>query len=210
MNLEFLLAWAHARLEAARVIPPDALLLITATCVVLLLVSFVGWVKASNRLHVVGHAKIALEGEIATARRALDTERRWRVVAEKTAADATKPGVAPDPLPPHALQALLERELSNPDPAGATAAGPPEEAEPIGVIDEPAPAPAAPEQPPAPVAEVRPEPAALALIETLPAPARAGRRRNEARARSEKADPRQDQGVAPHRQGRRPHQPDDF
>src|SRR5260370_1512061 len=87
MNGEFYLAWAHGRLDAARAIPPDSLLLISATCLILLLISYVGWVKASNRLCALAHEKIALEGEIATARRALDTERKWRLVAERRVAD---------------------------------------------------------------------------------------------------------------------------
>ena len=176
MNLEFLLAWAHGRLDAARAIPPDALLLITATSVILLLISYVGWVKASNRLHALARAKTALEGEIATARRALDTERRWRVVAEKTAAEATKPALSPEPLPPHALQALLEREMASTAQSEAAVAEPVEEAAAAGELEEPAPPAAEPERAPAPsfIAEVKPEPAAPApaapAAEKKPAP----------------------------------------
>jgi hypothetical protein len=173
MNLEFLLAWAHARLDAARVIPPDALILITVTCVILLLVSYVGWVKASNRLHVLARAKTALEGEIATARRALDTERRWRVVAEKTAAEATKPALSPEPLPPHALQALLEREMASTTQLGAADAEPAEDTAAIDELEEPAPPPAERERQPAYsfAAEATPEPAVPAQAPAPAAPA---------------------------------------
>src|SRR5258708_2184062 len=137
MNGEFYLAWAQARLEAARAIPPDALLLIAATCVILLLISYIGWVKASNRLRALAHANVALAGEIATARRALDTERKWRLVAEKSVADATKPAIALEPLPPHALQALLERENANPIQPGGADADDAEESTPPGQLEGP-------------------------------------------------------------------------
>jgi hypothetical protein len=166
MNGEFYLAWAHARLGGARAIPPDALLLITATCLILLLISYVGWVKASNRVRVLTHANVALGGEIATARRALDAERKWRLVAEKSVADATKPAIALEPLPPHALQALLERENANPIQPGVADVDAEEEIAPPVELEEPPPLPA-----PLPAAEKKPEPAAPAPIEKRPAPA---------------------------------------
>jgi hypothetical protein len=172
MNLEFLLASAHARIDAARAIPADALLLIAATCVILLFVSYVGWVKASNRLRDLAHRNIALAGEIATARRALDTERKWRLVAEKTVADTTKTALTLEPLPPHALQALLERENANPIQPGTAAAEPEEEfAAPLELEEPPAPAPAALHTASSPAAETKPETAAPARIEEIAAPA---------------------------------------
>jgi hypothetical protein len=171
MNGEFYLAWAHGRLDAARAIPPDSLLLISATCLILLLISYVGWVKASNRLRALAHEKIALEGEIATARRALDTERKWRLVAEKSVADATKPEIGVEPLPPHALQALLEREMANPVQPQVADEDAAEEITPSVELEEPPPV-AEPWPPaPLPTAEKEPEPAAPALVEKRPAPA---------------------------------------
>jgi hypothetical protein len=125
MNIDLFLARVDAFLDALRAIPVDGLLLVSASAIFLLAMSIIARFRAMLAWKKMEGRTIALESEIerlladgATSRKALDTERQWRMAAEKAVAlIAAKPTLNVSPLPPRELHELLEREY--PDAPGA-------------------------------------------------------------------------------------------
>ena len=121
MDLEFTLARLDATLDAARAIPTDALLLVSATAVILLAMSTIARVeanlargKAMRRMSALQAGSERLAAELVTSRRALDAERQWRMAAEKAVAEAAKAASRIELLPARELHKLLERENLDP------------------------------------------------------------------------------------------------
>jgi hypothetical protein len=129
MNIELFRARFDACLDALRAIPVDALLAIGTIAVLLFAMSIVARIRGAIVRRKVERRACTLEAEnerlaaeVATSRKALDTERQWRMAAERTVAQtAAKPPPNISPLPPRELQGLLESEyLASPQPAPAT------------------------------------------------------------------------------------------
>jgi hypothetical protein len=99
MNVEYCLAWLRARLDIARGIPADTLLLIVAAAIAILALALVAWVSARRRNHTLKLENAGLAADLASSRKALDAERRWRLAAEKIVALAAKPAVEIEPAP---------------------------------------------------------------------------------------------------------------
>jgi hypothetical protein len=118
MNVDLFLARLDAFLDALRAIPVDALLLVGAGAILLVVMSIIARIRATFTWQKMEQRTLALESEIerlradgATSRKALDTERQWRMAAEKAVARiAAKPTLNVSPLPPRELHELLERE----------------------------------------------------------------------------------------------------
>jgi hypothetical protein len=125
MNIDLFLARVDAFLDALRAIPVDALLLVGAGAILLVVMSIIARIRATFTWQKMEQRTLALESEIerlradgATSRKALDTERQWRMAAEKAVAlIAAKPTLNVSPLPPRELHELLEREY--PETPGA-------------------------------------------------------------------------------------------
>jgi hypothetical protein len=125
MNIELFLARADAFLDALRALPVDALLLVSAGAILFQAMSIIARFRAMLARKKMERRTIALESEVdrlradgATSRKALDTERQWRMAAEKAVAlIAAKPTLNVSPLPPRELHELLEREY--PETPGA-------------------------------------------------------------------------------------------
>jgi hypothetical protein len=107
MDVEFCLAWLRAHLVAAEAIPSEVLLLVCAIALLLLAIFIVAWLKAALRAHTLANEIADFAAEAATSRRALDTERKWRLVAEKTVMQAARPP-QPEPLPPRERSEILD------------------------------------------------------------------------------------------------------
>ena len=129
MNIELFRARFDACLDALRAIPVDALLAIGTIAVLLFAMSIVARIRGAIVRRKVERRACTLEAEnerlaaeVATSRKALYTERQWRMAAERTVAQtAAKPPPNISPLPPRELQGLLESEyLASPQPAPAT------------------------------------------------------------------------------------------
>jgi hypothetical protein len=135
MDVEFYLAWLHARLDAARALPSDTLLLISVGAWLLVAMALLAWMRAARRLGALENENAGLAAEVATSRRALDSERKWRLIAEKVVVEATKPKCNLEPLPPRKLQELLERE--NLDPIQPATTEPIQETKPTNDLEPP-------------------------------------------------------------------------
>jgi hypothetical protein len=118
MNFELFSTGLSACLDALRTIPVDALLAINAIAVLLFALSIVArmrgaivrW-KTERRYRALETENERLAAEVATSRKALDTERQWRMADERTVAQtAAKPLPNISPLPARELQGLLESE----------------------------------------------------------------------------------------------------
>jgi hypothetical protein len=129
MNIELFRTRLDACLDALRTIPVDALLAISTIAVLLFVLSIVArirgaiiWRKMERRYRALEGENERLAAEVATSRKALDTERQWRMAAERTVAQtAGKPSPNISPLPARELQGLLESEYtSSPQPMPAT------------------------------------------------------------------------------------------
>jgi hypothetical protein len=107
MDVEFCLAWLRAHLVAAEAIPSDALLLVCAIALLLLAIFIVAWLKTALRAHTLANEIADFAAEAATSRRALDTERKWRLVAEKSVMHAARPP-QPEPLQPRERPDILD------------------------------------------------------------------------------------------------------
>jgi hypothetical protein len=99
MYVEYCLAWLRARLDVARGIPTDTLLLIVLAAAFILALALVAWMSANRRTQSLKKQNAGLAADLATSRKALDTERRWRVAAERIVAQATRPAVEFEPAP---------------------------------------------------------------------------------------------------------------
>jgi hypothetical protein len=118
MNIELFRTRLDACLEALRTVPIDALLVISTIAVLLFALSIVARIrgaivrtKAERRYRALEAENERLAAEVATTRKALDTERQWRIAAERTVAQtAAKLPPNISPLPARELQGLLESE----------------------------------------------------------------------------------------------------
>ena len=91
MNLEPYLAWLELRLNAARSLSPDALLVAIAASVLLIVLLFIAWRRAARRARLTTQAAAQLEGDLAVARSSLEDEVTWRIGAEKFAGQPKRP-----------------------------------------------------------------------------------------------------------------------
>jgi hypothetical protein len=187
MNGEFFLAWLRAGLEAARALPPDALLLVIVIELVLLINFIVSEVNAARRARFFQEENASLAAEVLTARRALDTERRWRLAAEKAVAEAKRPALPelePEPQPPPQTDIASPPEPVLAQEVAAPAAGPiPEPLPPREILEMENLDPTLPASPPA----IAPEDVAAAdesTVETPVAPAAARRKAPTAKTKS--------------------------
>jgi hypothetical protein len=129
MNIELFHTRLDSCLEALRTVPVDALLVISAIAVLLFALSIGARIrgafvrtKAERRSRALEAKNERLAAEVATTRKALDTERQWRMAAERTVAQtAAKLPPNISPLPARELRGLLESEYpSSPQRVPAT------------------------------------------------------------------------------------------
>jgi hypothetical protein len=107
MNFELFSTGLSTCLDALRTIPVDALLAINAIAMLLFALSIVarmrgaiGRWKMERQYRALDAENERLAAEVATSRKALDTERQWRMAAERTVAQtAAKPLPNISPLP---------------------------------------------------------------------------------------------------------------
>jgi len=93
------LSWLADRLAEVRALPADTLLLVVAGMVVIVLLLLRAWAKAARRTRVVRHDLAALEAELASSRRVLEEEIKWRQSAERRSPPPQP--VVPDATPPN-------------------------------------------------------------------------------------------------------------
>jgi len=94
------LAWLADRLAEARALPADTLLLVIAGMVVLVLLLLRAWANAAGRTRAVQRDLAALQAELASSRRVLEEEIKWRQSAERRSPPPPQP-VVPDATPPN-------------------------------------------------------------------------------------------------------------
>ena len=102
------LAWIADRIADARALPADTLLLVVAGLFVIILLLLRAWAKAARRTRLVQRDFVALEAELASSRRVLEEEIKWRQSAERRSPPPPQP-VAPDATPPNWPNAAPER-----------------------------------------------------------------------------------------------------
>jgi len=118
MKIGLLITSLGACIDALRSIPVDALLAISAIATLLLALSITARIrgavarkKVERRYRTLEAENELLAADLATSRKALDTERQWRMAAERAVAQsAAKPPPNISPLPARELQGLLESE----------------------------------------------------------------------------------------------------
>jgi hypothetical protein len=93
------LAWLADRLAEARALPADTLLLVIAGMVAVVLLLLRAWAKAARRTRAVQRDLAALQAELASSRRVLEEEIKWRQSAERRSPPAQP--VVPDATPPN-------------------------------------------------------------------------------------------------------------
>jgi len=85
------LAWLEARLNAVRAVSTDALLIAVLVAAFLIVLLFVAWRKAARRARLTTQTVARLEGDLNVARSSLDEEVKWRIGAERFAAQPKRP-----------------------------------------------------------------------------------------------------------------------
>jgi len=95
------LSWIADRFAEARALPADTLLLVIAGMLVIVLLLLRAWWKAVRRTRASQREVAALEAELASSRRVLEAEIKWRQTAERRSAPAPQPIVA-ETNPPNA------------------------------------------------------------------------------------------------------------
>jgi hypothetical protein len=95
------LSWIADRFAEARALPADRLLLVIAGMLVIVFLLLRAWWKATRRTRIVQRNVAALEAELASARKVLQEEIKWRQSAERRGGPAPQP-VVPDANPPSA------------------------------------------------------------------------------------------------------------
>jgi len=75
--------WLETRLEAARTIPPDVLLVVIAGLGLLVVLIVLAWRRSARRASSATRKLAQLETELDAVRATLDAEIRWRTSAEK-------------------------------------------------------------------------------------------------------------------------------
>ena len=101
------LAWIADRIADARALPADTLLLVIAGLLVIVLLLLRAWAKAARRTRLVQRDFVALEAELASSRRVLEEEIKWRQSAERRSPPAQP--IVPDATPPNWPNAAPER-----------------------------------------------------------------------------------------------------
>src|ERR1700722_11372130 len=92
------LSWLEARLDAARGIPPDVLLIVIAGLGLLTVLIILAWRRSARRASIAKLELAQLKMELAAVRATLDGEVRWRTAMEKwersqNSPSAVKPSV---------------------------------------------------------------------------------------------------------------------
>jgi hypothetical protein len=85
------LEWLEAHMNAARAVSPDALLTAVAVAALLIVLLFVAWWRAARRARSARQMVARLEGDLGAARSSLEDEVKWRIGAEKFAAQPKRP-----------------------------------------------------------------------------------------------------------------------
>lgn len=104
---------------AARAIPPDVLLLVSAVEALLLAFFFVAWSKAARRARALALEKAGLDADLAEVIKALEKEIMWRLAGEAPGVQVVEPANGLKPKPPRELQELLAKENFDPNPTTA-------------------------------------------------------------------------------------------
>jgi hypothetical protein len=99
-QLQPYLSWIEARIAEARLLPTDTLLLVIAASLLVILLLLNAWRKSARRARVLRRELAAIEAELASSRRVLEEEIKWRLSAERRGAQIPKPIDAQvNPLP---------------------------------------------------------------------------------------------------------------
>jgi hypothetical protein len=85
------LAWLESRLNMMRALPSDTFLMVIAGAVLVILLLLSVWMTAARRVQASRRVLAALEVELASSRRALEEEIKWRQSAERRGAQVPKP-----------------------------------------------------------------------------------------------------------------------
>jgi Tfp pilus assembly protein PilN len=99
-QLQPYLSSIEARFAEARSLPADTLLLVIAACLLVILLLLNAWSKSGRRSRTLRRELSAMEAELASSRRVLEEEIKWRQSAERRGAQIPKPIDAQvNPLP---------------------------------------------------------------------------------------------------------------
>jgi hypothetical protein len=99
-RLQPYLSWLEERVVEARALPADTLLLVILGCVLVILLLLIGRWKAARRARGLRRELAALEAELASSRRVLEEEIKWRQSAERRGGQTKNPDEAEvDPSP---------------------------------------------------------------------------------------------------------------
>jgi hypothetical protein len=94
------LSWIADRFAEARALPADTLLLVIAGLFAIILLLVRAWAKAASRTRASQRDLAALGAELASSRRVLEEEIKWRQSAKRRTPPPLQ-SVAPDPAPPN-------------------------------------------------------------------------------------------------------------
>jgi hypothetical protein len=94
------LSWIEARVAEARALSADTLLLVIGGCVLAILLLLNAWRKSARSTRALRRELATMETELASSRRVLEEEIKWRQSAERRGAQVPKPIViAANPQP---------------------------------------------------------------------------------------------------------------
>jgi hypothetical protein len=85
------LSWIEARFAEARSLPADTLLLVIAGCMLVILLLLNAWRKSARRIRILRRELGAMEAELASSRRVLGEEIKFRQLAERRGFQIPKP-----------------------------------------------------------------------------------------------------------------------
>jgi len=89
-RLQPYLSWIEARVAEARTLSADTLLLVIAGCVLVILLLLSAWRKSARRTRALRRELATMETELASSRRVLEEEIKWRQSAERRGAQVSK------------------------------------------------------------------------------------------------------------------------
>jgi hypothetical protein len=79
--------------EQARGLSADTLLLVIISAAAIIVLLLTAWRKAARRARLISRDFAVMEAELASSKRALEEEVKWRLAAEKRGAQAPKPTI---------------------------------------------------------------------------------------------------------------------
>jgi hypothetical protein len=90
-QLQPYLSWIEARVAEARTLSADTFLLVIAGCVLVMLLLLSAWRKSARRARALRRELATIETELASSRKVLEEEIKWRQSAERRGAQVPKP-----------------------------------------------------------------------------------------------------------------------